>query len=71
MVDLNSFYCTYPRSFNYTLYGTYGSFTPFNRFFLEKIPEVFQINKMIIDVNLPNFIQGLIFFILYVKIIFK
>ena len=37
-----------------------GSFTPFNRFFLEKIPEVFQINKMIIDVNLPNFIQGLI-----------
>ena len=48
-----------------------GSFTPFNRFFLEKIPEVFQINKMIIDVNLPNFIQGLIFFILYVKIIFK
>ena len=30
MVDLNSFYCTYPRSFNYSLYGKYGSFTPFS-----------------------------------------
>ena len=37
-----------------------GNFTPFNRLFLEKIPEVFKINKMIIDVNLPHFIEGLI-----------
>ena len=37
-----------------------GDFTPFNRFFLEKIPEIFQLNKMLIDVNLPRFIDGLI-----------
>jgi hypothetical protein len=37
-----------------------GDFTPFNRFFLEKIPEIFQLNKMLIEVNLPHFIDGLI-----------
>ena len=37
-----------------------GYFTPFNRVFLEKIPEIFQINKLITDVNLPHFIDGLI-----------
>ena len=37
-----------------------GDFTPFNRVFLEKIPEIFQINKTIIDINLPDFIEGLI-----------
>ena len=37
-----------------------GDFTPFNRIFLEKIPEIFQINKFIIDINLPRFIDGLI-----------
>ena len=37
-----------------------GNLTPFNRFFLEKIPEIFEIYKSLIDVNLPKFIDGLI-----------
>ena len=37
-----------------------GELTPLNRVFLEKIPEIFQINKILIDINLPNFIDGLI-----------
>ena len=37
-----------------------GYYTPFNRFFLEKIQDIFHINKMIIDANLPHFIDGLI-----------
>ena len=34
--------------------------TPFNRVFLEKIPDIFKINKYIIDIDLPHFIDGLI-----------
>ena len=37
-----------------------GDFTPFNRVFLEKIEEIFKINQMLIDANLPHFIDGLI-----------
>ena len=37
-----------------------GDFTPFNKFFLEKIPEIFKIYKSLIDVNLPKFINRLI-----------
>ena len=37
-----------------------GDFTPFNQYFLEKIPEIFKIYKSLIDVNLPKFIEGLI-----------
>ena len=37
-----------------------GDFTPFNRFFLEKIPDIFDIYKSLIDVNLPKFIDALI-----------
>jgi len=36
-----------------------GDFAPFNKFFLEKIPEIFKIYKSLIDVNLPKFINGL------------
>ena len=34
--------------------------TPFNRVFLEKIPDIFKINKYIINIDLPHFIDGLI-----------
>ena len=37
-----------------------GNYTPFNRFFLEKIEEIFEINKKVLDVNLPHFIDDLI-----------
>ena len=37
-----------------------GDFTPFNQFFLEKTPEIFRINKIVADINLPQFIDGLI-----------
>ena len=37
-----------------------GNYTPFNRLFLEIIPQVFELNKVILDVNLPKFIDGLI-----------
>ena len=37
-----------------------GEFTPFNRFFLEIIPKIFGINKLVTDINLPKFIEGLI-----------
>ena len=37
-----------------------GDLTPFNRVFLEKIPEVFKINRHMININLPNFIDGLL-----------
>ena len=37
-----------------------GDLTPFNRVFLEKIPEVFKINRYMININLPNFIDGLL-----------
>ena len=35
-----------------------GDLTPFNRVFLEKIPEIFKINQYMININLPNFIDG-------------
>ena len=37
-----------------------GDFTPFNQFFVEKTPEIIDIYKSLIDVNLPKFIDGLI-----------
>ena len=37
-----------------------NNYTPFNRFFLEKIGDIFQINKKVLDVNLPHFIDDLI-----------
>ena len=37
-----------------------NNYTPFNRFFLEKIGDIFQINKKVLDVNLPHFIEDLI-----------
>ena len=37
-----------------------GDFTPFNRYFLGKIPMISEIYKSLIDVNLPKFIDGLI-----------
>ena len=37
-----------------------GDLTPFNRYFLEKIPEVFEVYRSLIEVNLPKFIEGLI-----------
>ena len=37
-----------------------GNFTPFNRFFLEKISLIFEIYKSLIDCKLPKFIKGLI-----------
>ena len=43
-----------------TVYFAPGNYTPFNRIFLELIPQVFEVNKLIIDVNLPRFIDGLI-----------
>ena len=42
------------------VYFAPGNYTPFNRIFLEIIPQVFEVNKVIIDVNLPKFIDGLI-----------
>ena len=35
-------------------------YAPFNQYFLEVIPEILKIYKIIIDVNLPHFINGLI-----------
>ena len=40
------------------VYFAPGNYTPFNRIFLEIIPQVFEVNKVIIDVNLPKFIDG-------------
>ena len=37
-----------------------GDLTPFNRVFIEIIPEIFKINKIVIETNLPQFIDGLI-----------
>ena len=37
-----------------------GDLTPFNRVFLEKIPDIFKINKYIVNIDLPHFIDGLI-----------
>ena len=37
-----------------------GNFTTFNHFFLEVIPDVLELYKSLIDINLPKFIKGLI-----------
>lgn len=44
----------------YTYNDNYGNYSPFNRFFMEKIPEIFNFFDCILNVDIPIFVSKII-----------